>query len=367
MKGYIPTLDGWRAIAILAVILHHITVSYFYPQGPFPSLRGLWFSRELGDQGVAVFFAISGFLICTRLLQEQRETARINLKSFYLRRAFRILPPYFLYLAILALIAASGLILVEPKEWWSCAFFLRNYMSSPTPPFTGWYTGHFWSLSIEEHFYLFWPLMLVVCGSTRARPAVVILALLVMVWRALDSRYEWVEIGYFVEHRTDTRLDGLLWGCWVALLLDVPAYRERITAWFSPWAWLGVIVAIVGGLWVSPSWAHTVLPFLLPWLLLGTVLHPTTPFSRALELAPLRWVGRISYSLYLWQQLFVMGSMKVSRPFPMGWLQELPLNVAAAFACAVASYYLIERPMIRLGQRANAALVAPASAGMITG
>jgi len=186
MKGYIPTLDGWRAIAILAVIVHHATVSYVYPSGPYPSGRGLWISRLLGDHGVAIFFAISGFLICTRLLQEHRKTDRISLKSFYLRRAFRILPPYFLYLAILGVIAAAGVIEVEPIEWWSCAFFFRNYMPGPHPPFTGWYTGHFWSLSIEEHFYLFWPLMLVVCGNKRARSAVVVLSFLVMVWRTFD-------------------------------------------------------------------------------------------------------------------------------------------------------------------------------------
>jgi peptidoglycan/LPS O-acetylase OafA/YrhL len=355
MRGYIPTLDGWRAIAILAVIIHHATVSHVYPGGAYASGRGLWLSRLLGDYGVAIFFALSGFLICTRLLQEHRKTDRISLKSFYLRRAFRILPPYFLYLAILGVIAAAGVIQVEPIEWISCAFFFRNYVPGPTPPFTGWYTGHFWSLSIEEHFYLFWPLMLVVCGNKRARSAVVVLAFLVMVWRALDTRFAWIEVGY-VGHRTDTRLDGLLWGCWVALLLDVPAYKDWITKWFSPWVWLGAIAALLGVVWVSPLAAEMVSPFLLPWLLVGTVLRPGQPFSRALELEPVRWIGRISYSLYLWQQLFVMGSMKVSRPFAMGWLQELPLNILAAFACAAASYYVVERPLITLGQRANAAV-----------
>ena len=358
MRGYIPTLDGWRAIAILAVIGCHATVSYFYPWGPYPSDSGLAIASLLGDKGVEIFFAISGFLICTRLLEERHQAGRISLKSFYLRRAFRILPPYFLYLAILAWIAAAGVVEVAPIEWWSCGFFFRNYIPDLPPPFSGWYTGHFWSLSIEEHFYLVWPLMLVLCGNGRARSAVVVLAFLVMVWRVLDYRFELASFGYYMHHRTDTRLDGLLWGCWIALLLDIPAYRDWIARWFSPWAWLGVIVALTGVIWVSSTLSLIAVPFLLPWLLVGTVLHPATPFSRALELAPVRWVGRISYSLYLWQQLFVMGSKKVLRPFPMGWLQELPLNIVAAFACAAASYYLIERPMIRFGQRANAALVA---------
>jgi peptidoglycan/LPS O-acetylase OafA/YrhL len=181
MRGYLPTLDGWRAIAILAVIACHASGSYFYPWGSYPSDSGLWIASLLGDKGVEIFFAISGFLICTRLLQEHHDTGRIGLKSFYLRRAFRILPPYFLYLVILASIAAAGVVQVAPIEWWSCGFFFRNYIPDLAPPFSGWYTGHFWSLSIEEHFYLFWPLMLVLCGNARARSAVVALAFLVMV------------------------------------------------------------------------------------------------------------------------------------------------------------------------------------------
>ena len=356
MKGYIPTLDGWRAIAILGVILHHVTVSFVYPDGPFPNARALGISRALGDWGVEIFFAISGFLICTRLLQEREQTGEIGLKSFYLRRAFRILPPYFLYLAVLGVIAFVGLAQVEAKEWWGCALFVRNYLTAPTPPFTGWYTGHFWSLSVEEHFYLFWPLLLVICGNKRARIVVVVLALIIMLWRTLDERLELVQIGH-ITHRTDTRIDGLLWGCWAALLLAVPAYKSWITQWFSVWIWLGVSGLLV----VMSRYSHTVemaaKPFFLPWLLLGTILHPTTLFSRVLELGPVRWIGKVSYSLYLWQQLFLMGSMKVTRPFPMGWLQELPLNVMAAFACAMASYYIVERPVLRLGQRITARLV----------
>ena len=80
-------------------------------------------------------FAISGFLICTRLLEERHEAGRISLKSFYLRRAFRILPPYFLYLAILAWIAAAGVVEVAPIEWWSCGLFFRNYIPDLPPPF----------------------------------------------------------------------------------------------------------------------------------------------------------------------------------------------------------------------------------------
>lgn len=348
MKGYIPTLDGWRAIAILGVLIYHGTTALFYPTGPFPNYYALRVIQA-GAKGVDIFFAISGFLICTRLLQEQKATGRISLKGFYIRRGFRILPPYFLYLGVLALIAATGVLAVEAREWWGCILFIRNYYGPVASH--GWYTGHFWSLSVEEHFYLMWPLLLVVSGSRRARPVAVLLALLVPAWHLLNDSFHLLpELGH-ASQRTDTRLDGLLWGCWAALLLDVPTYRAWITRWLTPWTWLAVVAALVALARYQPVLEAHWEAFLMPWLLLGTVLRPTGRVGRLLELAPVRWVGRLSYSLYIWQQIFLLGSWRVSRPFPLGPLQELPLSIVATFACAAASYYLVERPLLRVGQR----------------
>src|SRR5471030_1514150 len=108
MKGYLPTLDGWRALAILGVMLQHMTLSFFYPHDPYPNERALHISRLLGDKGVEIFFAISGFLICSRLLQEHRRQGQVSLRAFYIRRFFRILPPYIFYLVALAWIASGG-------------------------------------------------------------------------------------------------------------------------------------------------------------------------------------------------------------------------------------------------------------------
>ncbi len=143
--AYIPTLDGWRAMAILGVMIYHGTTSWFYPYGPCPSYESLLVIQQ-GAKGVDIFFALSGFLICSRLLEERRKTGGINLKRFYFRRGFRILPPYYFYLAVLAAVTATGLIVVQPMEWWGCLLFFRNYL----PPLQthGWYTGHFWSLSV---------------------------------------------------------------------------------------------------------------------------------------------------------------------------------------------------------------------------
>lgn len=321
-----------------------------------PSYRALVLVQG-GAMGVDIFFGISGLLICSRLLEERRESGRINLRDFYIRRTFRILPPYVLYLAALALIASTGLLTVEAREWWGCATFLRNYIRPRQTH--GWYTGHFWSLSVEEHFYLIWPGLLVVCGRRRALWAVVPLALAVGAWRAVDDRFGWLSHLGPSSMRTDTRIDALLWGCWMALILEIPACRARLERWLSPGVWLALAVAAVACYRSHPPLEGLWLSLLIPFLLVGTVLHPTGPAGRFLELAPLRWLGRMSYSLYLWQQLFLLGSWRVVRPFPLGWLQELPLNVLGTFACAMLSYYCVERPMIGLGKRLVVAVNRP--------
>jgi peptidoglycan/LPS O-acetylase OafA/YrhL len=346
MKGYLPTLDGWRALAILGVLIYHGCTYLFCSVGPYPSYQASLLIQA-GARGVDIFFAISGFLICSRLLQEQREQGRIHLKGFYIRRFFRILPPYFMYLAVLALLVPAGIVSIRANEWWGCVLFVRNYVAG------GWYTAHFWSLSIEEHFYLFLPALLLLAGVRQARPVVLVLALLIAVWRHLDGHFHWLAALGAVDLRTDTRLDALLWGCWTALLMSIPAYRECVRKWFSLGLWLGVVGILLALARYRPSWDQTLQAFLMPWLLLGTVLRPTGLVAQVLESRLLRWIGRLSYSLYIWQQLFLfgIGHWNSPRPFPLGPLQELPGSICATFACATASYYLVERPAIRLGQR----------------
>src|SRR2546430_13139239 len=108
-SNYLPTLDGWRALAILGVMVCHSGDAFFHADGPHPNVTLHSLTRH-GALGVDVFFGISGFLICTRLIEEHKKTGRISLKRFYIRRAFRILPPYFTHLAALGALTAAGLI-----------------------------------------------------------------------------------------------------------------------------------------------------------------------------------------------------------------------------------------------------------------
>jgi peptidoglycan/LPS O-acetylase OafA/YrhL len=346
--GYLPTLDGWRALAILGVMICHASDAFFHADGPYPNAR--WHALAAhGALGVDIFFGISGFLICSRLLAEHQRHGGISLRRFYTRRFFRILPPYLTYLGGLAVLAAFGLVGVSPGVWWSCLLFYRNYL--PGTQGGGFYTGHFWSLSVEEHFYLTWPTLLVLLGIGRARRAVVGLAGAIALWREWEFRHQWLAqwvpgMGFI--GRTDIRLDGLLWGCWMALVLNDPIWRERLSRWLSSGVWLALVFAYVGCVYYQPALAALWQALLIPILLAGTVLRPLAPAGRFLEWLPLRWIGRISYSLYLWNWLFFPG-MDHPWPLPLGAFQQLPWSIFSVFVCASLSYYLIERPMIRLG------------------
>ncbi len=345
---YLPTLDGWRAVAIAGVMTAH-------------ALPYHW--AKYGSRGVSIFFGISGFLICSRLLDEHRNSGRIDLGAFYLRRSFRILPPYIGYLGVLAILTAAGIVWVRPSELLACLTFTRNYLPQPQPPsgmHQGWYTGHFWSLAVEEHFYLIWPLLLVALGSARARWAVAPLALAIGAWRVIDFRYRFVErvlpgVSFYM--RTDVSLDGLFWGCWLALLLDDPRWRACLQRGLTPLTWSVSLAAYVALVLFQPPLHPVAEAVLIPILLVGTVLHPETIVGRVLEWEPLRWFGRLSYSLYLWQQLFLLDGPENRSP-ALGRLQFLPISLVATFSCAIASFYLIEKPMIRLGHRLSSRLIA---------
>jgi peptidoglycan/LPS O-acetylase OafA/YrhL len=232
LPTHIPTLDGWRALAIVAVICFHGRFAFF----PRPSIvRSI---SEYGYLGVDAFFAISGFLISTLLIREYDANQSINLRAFYMRRFFRIIPPYVAALAGICLVAWLGFIHLQSWEIPSCLLFLRNYEPTVAPPGGpydpyGLYTVHFWSLSLEEHFYLIWASLLALLKPRRAVKAALILAATVVLWRFVDGHYQIMHRlmpSAAMGTRTDSRLDALLWGCLAALLF--PRSRSRSTWWY---------------------------------------------------------------------------------------------------------------------------------------
>lgn len=348
-SGYLPTLDGWRAIAVLMVILYHAIASLQRAYGH--DLNFLIPILHVGSDGVLIFFSISGLLITCRLLEEKSIRGRIDLRKFYVRRAFRILPPLLALLVILSLLALMDKVSATGLDRIRALFFASNYGPEP-----GWYLAHTWSLSVEEHFYLFWPVILIILGWFRALIFCASAALLVTIWRMVDIHFLIVppEIG-FTAWRTDTNLDFILLGAAAGCLLSVESTRTWLKQWLTPIKVFSLVAGGVIALLTQAYVSHIQHPLrmfealIIPAILAGTILNPGLMGIRILEWSWLRWLGRLSYSLYLWQQLFFPRAGAESSA--LGRFQDWPFNLVAALACAMASFYLIERPLIKIGHR----------------
>jgi peptidoglycan/LPS O-acetylase OafA/YrhL len=334
--GYIATLDGWRAVAIALVVAAHCH-AFLINSGTQVGRALAAFVNHAG-YGVDIFFALSGFLISTLLLKEKERTGDISLRRFYVRRFFRIIPPLVVYLAVVGWLTIIGRLPAIPQEFVSSILFFRNYSEGT------WYTGHFWSLSIEEHFYAVAPLLILLLPPRR----------LVRVWLALIVACIAIRAWEFshyslTQFRTECRIDALLWGSAAALACRNPAFAQRLRSLLKPTVVYPLV--LVGVLLLLPDWPafrRTLCAMLLPVLVAYTVLRPADLLGKLLELAPVRFVGRLSYSLYIWQMLFLV-PLQMERH--LGVFQSFPLALVMAAACALASYYLVEKPMIRLGHR----------------
>jgi peptidoglycan/LPS O-acetylase OafA/YrhL len=295
--------------------------------------------------GVLIFFALSGYLITTRLLVEYRSNGRISLRDFYLRRAFRILPPGLVYLCILSLLSVLGIAICSGPAIRSALFFYTNYIDVGP---NGWRAGHFWSLSVEEHFYLLWPCLLLAFGVRTGWRTAIGLVSAIFLWRIADYHQQILArlihdpfLQWF-QFRTDLIADALLWGCCLAFftLKRGPVVSSVIAV--SSAALLALLCADIR-LPFPPHNISLIMPIehLLPAILVGAVVScPTAPLGRLLELAPMRFIGHLSYSLYIWQQLFLFGPRV-----------PLLLGMPSAFACAYLSYRFVEQPCMRMGKR----------------
>jgi peptidoglycan/LPS O-acetylase OafA/YrhL len=334
-------------VAIAAVMFSH---GFILADGASRTARAITYTAEyLGALGVSLFFAISGYLITTLLLQERESTGRISLGAFYVRRAFRILPPAYLYLLLLVLLAKP----LRIGELASAAFFFSNYW-----PERSWFTQHFWSLSVEEHFYLLWPLGLTLVGPRRALRGAVLLIPVAVVWRAWSLTH--FELPVPALQRTDMRLDAFLFAS--ALAATLCSWRR--TALLSilctrGFRTSGLVILFVVSVWAvtgsAPATATLAQSVLLPALMVSLMHEDGSWLYRVLELQSLRWFGRISYGLYLWQQFFLVGH---SAPTLGRAVRGFLPRVVVVVVVAVLSYYLMERPFLAFGRRLSQRIAA---------
>ena len=333
--GRIHSLDGLRAFSIALVIVGHVA-------GTSGSPAALAAFHSLGNYGVRFFFVISGFLITYLLLREIERTGSIDLKAFMVRRALRIFPALYVYIAVGALLAALGFVDLRPGDLLHAATFTMNFHED-----RAWHFNHIWSLSVEEQFYLVWPLSLLVLGRLGAVRALMLVLVLVPVIRT----FMLLELGMSESAMTrhfQAVADSLSLGCLIAFLYRAPSPRWLLGSPGRTLLWAasaGALLLSAASYKVDPALFYTVGQTLANLGAGGVVYLCITAdggaIRRILNYPLIAKIGVLSYSLYLWQEPFL-------NSYETGWLQSFPQNIALTFAAAWLSYRLVERPFLAL-------------------
>jgi len=362
MSKHIPSLNGLRAISILIVILHHLYYNNFFPKNNtiLKLVGNLFFNGALG---VNIFFVISGFLITTLLLIENQLNGSISLKNFYIRRILRIFPGYYFLLIVYAILQFSGYLHFDWVNWLSNVTYTKQFFIDGVHE-----TGHLWSLSVEEVFYLVWPYIFIKFSKNRVS-IIWSLITLITLTRFLQNIFL---PGSVASLTILGRGDALLIGCLFAIK------NNEIVSWIKSNAgWSILIFPLLIIFILSYSYVnHLALkhPASNQFTLISTILSPLcytlvgsvglltnivigliiifsinikNLWFSFLNTRVLGYVGKLSYSLYLWQQLFT-----ADRPF----LHQIPIIIIflLIFISANISYFLVEKPFLKLKDKFSA-------------
>jgi len=313
----IPSLDGLRAIAISLVVLGH------WAEVNYQSA----FAGAFASLGRRIFFVLSGYLITTLMMKEYGKTSTIRLRRFYLC-AYRILP------AAIAFMLPVFVIFWHDLRWYhmvAALFYVVNFdFSHP------WFLGHLWSISVQEQFYFLWPSVLKRCYRYRVRIPVLVIAFAPLFRVACH----FLGLHGRADETFPAVADILAIGCLTAIFeKQIP----KIKVWGAALMLLPIVLV---PLHMGTLRFHTTPLLLFVWWpalhlsIAGLLMHAVQRPYWILNVRPVAWLGKISYGLYLWQQLFAYGN----HPRPLYF-------VLFAVGLAAASYYLLEQPMLRLRER----------------
>lgn len=349
-RFHIPSLDGLRTFSFGIVFLAHAGLGYIVP----------------GGFGVTVFFFLSGFLITTLMRLEWSETQHVSLKNFYIRRALRILPPFYLVLAIATLLTATGVLrgqlqaqAVAAQALHYANFWIVGHGSDGFAPGTGVY----WSLAAEEHFYLLFPLFYLLLQRFRTTPrqqATILLGLcaLIFAWRcALVFGLHSPENRTYVA--SDTRFDSILFGCTLAVygnpVLDTTGKSETLWKYvLLPLGLLGLMATFVmRGPQFRETFRYSIQGIALVPVFVCALRYSTWGPMRVLNLRPIAFLGVLSYSLYLIHQVALFALMDRLKP-SIGPIASAAIVLVLSFGLAWLVQISIERPCAKLRRRFSA-------------
>ncbi len=343
INGRIPSLDGYRAISILFVILSHLALNTKLPY-PLNDLLRTW---NFGQLGVRIFFVISGFIITYLLLTEKQRYGRVRLKAFYFRRLLRIFPGFYTFFFFVLAFNYFDNLKIPYQNFLSSGLFFQNFTPWPTV----WLVGHTWSLAVEEQFYLVWPLVLFFTKNVANRQFWII-GLFGISLAGLISRgfhYVYADVSVYMLAPFLMHADFLFAGCFLAYLVFY--HNARVSDFYQKVAPFYLYLAIISVLLIS-YWSTTLAfkPYLLPvsgifiisgigFAFLYFIFRRENAGFKILNHALVVSIGKISFSLYIWQQLF-LSDMEY-------WFALFPQNLVLVFLAGNLSYRFIEVPFLK--------------------
>ncbi|MFO0613791.1 MAG: acyltransferase [Polyangiaceae bacterium] len=330
----IPCLDGLRAVSILLVVLSHAAGTAGFPYKG----HGNW----MGHFGVRVFFIISGYLITRLLLEEHAERGSISLLKFYFRRTFRIFPPFYVLVGIVAVLAFAGVAHLHSGDLFHAMTYTMNYHPDPG---RGWELGHLWSLAVEEQFYLLWPAVVLLLKPRHAWIAAAIALVACPIVRFATFRW-FPASASTVDESFQTVADTLATGCLLALVrarLDAVAWFVRIQSFaVTPLVHFGLAIAVFqlqDHVTFSSLVGESIVNVLLGLTIDACLRTPHSVIGRFLEWRPIAFIGVLSYSIYLVQQVLLLHDATA-------WYARFPQNLGFTAIAAVLMHYLIEKPAL---------------------
>ena len=347
---YHPELDALRFFAFLLVFFAHSDYNVFDPRwAPIQLIANLCYSLHgAGFSGVALFFTLSSYLITELLLKEQQSTGTIHFQAFYVRRLLRIWPLYFFFLLVVRPIAGHFL----AWEHFSRADYLSFLLLAGNWQciFSGWppsVAAPLWSISIEEQFYLLWPIFV---SRLRSKLPVMCIGMLIVanLTRVLLVIYPGRDTAIWCN--TFARLDPFALGGLLAFVLHGREFKLAQSTRTMIIVFSLVLLMLIGK-YGDHTDSRAVLSYPVEsfacLLILFAVLRPMASWTPGRPGRALIYLGRISYGLYVYHLLLIKLLLLTRWGF---WVRQ-PLALASTIACAAASYSLLEKPFLQLKQR----------------
>jgi len=336
-EKYYPSLNGLRGISIILVVLSHLHLSD----------NNVYQACFNGELGVNIFFVLSGFLITSLCLKEQKLTGDLSLKDFYIRRILRIFPVAYLYIVVLFILDIIFRLQIPIFQYLGAAFYVMDISYFRRNHFTA-ELGHYWSLSVEEQFYIIFPFMLKI--SRRAFVVSILFIVLILpLLCSLQELYKPLNEGlFYVFTHVLIKFQSIATGC----LLSVLAYGKQLDfRWIRSYKIAGNIVALFLMCYlrydnfysIKAVYVNLIIAILTCYIIISNIIPSSDLIFKILNSGLLSFIGILSYSIYIWQQLFTFSGKKL--PW---YINTFPYNLIFIAGVPCLSYFFYEKYFLKL-------------------